>query len=53
MNIYRCPKCRKITERDSNKKWILSVCSSTGERARLQIINQNKKDGSTTKEKTN
>jgi len=28
-----------VIERDSNKKWILSVCSSTGERARLQIIN--------------
>ena len=44
MNLYRCPKCDITIERDNNKKWILSVCSSTGERTRLQIINQNKED---------
>ena len=38
MSKYKCPKCKKILERDNNKKWISSICSSIGERVRLKII---------------
>lgn len=31
-------------KRDSNKKWITSVCSKAGQKVRLQILNQNKED---------
>ena len=42
MNLYKCTHCNKILERDSDKKWIPSVCSNIGKRVRLQILNQNK-----------
>jgi len=42
MNIYRCPQCNITVKRDSNKKWIMSVCSKVGQKVRLQILNQNK-----------
>ena len=42
MNLYKCTHCNKILKRNSNKKWIPSICSSVGKRVRLQLINQNK-----------
>lgn len=44
MNLYKCTHCNKILERNSNKKWIPSICSNVGKRVRLQLINQNKDD---------
>lgn len=35
MAIYRCAKCGKFVERDSNKGWIRSYCSMMGEITRL------------------
>ena len=41
MNLYKCTHCNKILERDSDKKWIPSICSNVGKRVRLQLLNQN------------
>lgn len=30
MNLYQCRWCKKILERDSNKKWIKSYCYKVG-----------------------
>jgi len=38
LNNYRCCHCKKIVERNSNKKWIKSYCSKTGKDVRLQIF---------------
>ncbi len=38
MAKYRCPRCKKIVERDSEKGWIKSYCEKTGEDARLQRV---------------
>lgn len=38
MSDYKCPKCNKIIKRNGSKKWIASVCTTTGERTRLQLI---------------
>ena len=41
MNLYKCTHCNKILERNSDKKWIPSICSNVGKRVRLQLLNQN------------
>ena len=35
MTLYKCSKCKKTVERDSDKKWIESYCSETGKDSRL------------------
>jgi DNA-directed RNA polymerase subunit RPC12/RpoP len=35
MTAYRCRHCRKTVERDSEKAWIKSYCSTTGLTVRL------------------
>jgi ribosomal protein L37AE/L43A len=37
---YRCPHCKKVVERRSEKKWIPSYCADTDRRVRLQLIKQ-------------
>lgn len=38
MSLYKCSKCNMIIERDSNKEWVTSLCSETGQKVRLQIL---------------
>ena len=35
MNKYRCNHCKMIVERDSEKKWIESLCEETGKMVHL------------------
>ena len=38
MKSYKCNKCGKIVERDSDKKWISSICGDLGVKSRLYLI---------------
>jgi hypothetical protein len=38
MSRYRCAHCKKVVTRDSNKKWIPSLCVETGKMVRLQRV---------------
>jgi len=38
INKYKCPKCNKIINRESDKKWIKSYCCESGKRTRIQLI---------------
>lgn len=38
MTLYKCSKCNKSIERDSDKQWIKSHCSKTGKDTRLILI---------------
>lgn len=29
-NLYRCPLCKKVVIRESNKQWIKSMCGESG-----------------------
>lgn len=40
MNLYKCTHCGGVLERDSDKKWIPSICSKVGKRVRLQLLKQ-------------
>jgi len=42
LNMYKCPQCNKILERESVKKWIESYCYETGKNVRLQKITPKK-----------
>ena len=42
-NKYKCNLCGKIVSRDSNKKWIKSMCDETGKTGRLMQIEFNDK----------
>lgn len=42
-NKYKCNLCGKIVSRDSNKKWIKSMCDDTGKTCRLMKIEFNSK----------
>ena len=35
MNLYYCPKCKTIAQRDSKSKTIKSTCSETGKKSIL------------------
>ena len=41
-NKYKCVHCKKIVDRESDKKWIKSYCDATGKYVRLQLENENK-----------
>lgn len=41
MNNYYCPKCGDITKRDSNKKWIKSMCAKKQILTRLIMLKSN------------
>lgn len=44
LNNYRCPKCKKIVKRQSDKKWIRSMCGDSGNvMTRLMLIPKRKK----------
>ena len=40
---YKCNLCGKTVSRDSNKKWIKSMCDETGKTGRLMKIEFNSK----------
>jgi hypothetical protein len=40
MSKYKCNKCGKIVDRDSDKKWIQSICGSLGIHSRLYLITE-------------
>lgn len=42
-NKYKCSACGKIVSRDSDKKWIKSMCDSSGKIVRLMKIEFNDK----------
>ena len=44
-NKYQCVHCDKVTERDSDKKWIKSYCEETGKNTRLQLIGKHVETG--------
>jgi phage FluMu protein Com len=35
MNLYRCKHCKKVVKRPSDKKWLKSYCSDTGQDVHL------------------
>lgn len=35
MNNYRCNHCGQTVKRDSDKRWIKSLCEKTGKMTRL------------------
>lgn len=38
--LYRCAHCKKVVERDVDKRWIPSYCEETGRNVRLmRVIN--------------
>ena len=43
MNKYKCKYCGEVVTRDSNKKWIKSICDETGVNTRLIKIEFNDK----------
>ena len=45
MAKYRCPGCKKIVERDSEKGWIKSYCEKSGKNVRLQRVGDREKGG--------
>ena len=41
---YRCPKCKKVVKRNSDKQWIKSMCGDSGNiMTRLILIKKNDK----------
>ena len=38
MTKYRCQHCHDILDRDSEKAWMTSYCTTTGKNARLQKV---------------
>ena len=42
-NKYKCNICEKVVSRDSEKKWIKSMCDETGKTGRLIKIEFNDK----------
>ncbi len=41
---YRCPKCKKVVKRKSDKQWIKSMCGDSGNViTRLILIKKNDK----------
>ena len=42
LNKYRCPACKKILLRDSEKKWIKSYCREKGRDVRIMKVNNEK-----------
>lgn len=43
MNKYKCGSCGKVVSRDSEKKWINSMCDSSYKMSRLTKIEFNDK----------
>ena len=43
MNKYKCNLCKKVIDRDSEKKWIRSICDETNKTGRLIKIEFNDK----------
>lgn len=41
MNLYKCKYCKKIVERESNKKRIKSFCTDTGKNVKLKKMQKN------------
>ncbi len=42
---YRCPLCKKVVLRVSDKQWIKSICDSSGGKiTRLILVTNGKKD---------
>ncbi len=37
---YKCKLCGKVIWRDSNKRWIKSVCEQTGKETRIYRISE-------------
>jgi ribosomal protein L37AE/L43A len=37
---YKCPKCKKVVKRLSDKKWIKSICDDFGITTRLMLISK-------------
>ena len=35
VNNYKCNHCRKVVQRDSEKRWLKSLCGTTGRMTRL------------------
>ena len=44
-NKYQCVHCDKVTDRESDKKWIKSYCEETGKNTRLQLIGKHVETG--------
>ena len=40
--MYKCPKCKKVLERDGKAKTVKSFCSSTGKNVVLKQVKKKK-----------
>jgi ribosomal protein L37AE/L43A len=44
LNNYKCPKCKRIIKRRSEKKWIRSMCEDSGNvMTRLMLVKKRKR----------